>query len=85
MRRRLDDQDLEPLVGEWTTWYEGQVKADSAAHAVAHVRHLFPAGTPRMASELTTAWLTMPLTAYASRRNTRRKVHSSWCPPPARA
>jgi integrase len=78
MRRRLDDRDLEPLVAEWGTWYAGEVKADSAAHALTHVRHLLPVGTPRLVSDVTTAWLTQALTAYPGKRNTRRKVHSSW-------
>ncbi len=78
MRRRLDDRNIEPLVREWAAWYEGQVRPDSAAHALAHVRHLLPAGSPRLVSDVTTDWLTGVLTTYTGKRNTRRKVHSSW-------
>lgn len=78
MRRLLADRDLEPFVDEWKTWYEGEVKDDTAKHAVAHVRELLPEGEPRLISEVSTSWLTQQLTAYPGKRNTRRKVHSSW-------
>ncbi|MEO7476751.1 MAG: hypothetical protein ABIY46_15605 [Gemmatimonadales bacterium] len=78
MRRQLADVDLGPFVAEWAAWYAGEVKPDSAAHCLAHVRHLLPAGERRLRSTVTTSWLTQALTAYPGKRNTRRKVHSSW-------
>lgn len=86
VRQLLKDRDIEPLVGEWDTWYRGEVELDSAAHALTHVRVLLPAGERRLISEVTTTWLTQRLTAYADprrpekpvKRNTRRKVHASW-------
>jgi integrase len=78
VRRRLDDQDLEPLVTEWNAAHAKEVKPDSAAHALAHVRWLLPEGKPLLASKATPAYLTERLSAYPGKRNTRRKVHSSW-------
>lgn len=78
MRRRLADTNLEPLVAEWHAWHAGRVKADSAAHSLAHVRVLLPEGTPKLATKATALWLTQQLTAYPGSQNTRRKVHSSW-------
>jgi integrase len=78
MRRLLHDRNLEPLVEEWATWYLGEVRADTATHALAHVRELIPEPKPRLISEVSTSWLTQQLTAYPGKRNTRRKVHSSW-------
>lgn len=77
MRRLAADVDLEPLVSEWSVVMQSQVGADWAEHALAHVRHFIPAGTPRMVSSVTADWLTTTLSAYPGKRNTRRKVHSS--------
>lgn len=77
IRRRAADVDVEPFVAEWFGTYEGNVEPDSASHALAHVRHFFPEGTPRMVSAVTPDWLLSTLTGYAGKRNTRRKVHSS--------
>jgi hypothetical protein len=79
IRRRLNDTDLEPLVADWHAVYaRSGPKADSAAHALAHVRALLPAGTRRLASTATVEWLTERLYAYPGKPNTLRKVHSSW-------
>lgn len=93
MRRRLADVDLDPLVAEWHAAYRDGVTADTAAHALAHVRYLLPAGERRLASSVTATWLTERLHSYRvqrapakgssaaparARRNTLRKVHSSW-------
>lgn len=78
LRRRLRDRDIEPLVAEWDTAHRPEVKADSADHALGHVRYLLPEGTPRLASSVTLEWLTQRLAVYPGKRNTRRKVHSSW-------
>lgn len=77
MRRRAKDRNIEPLVAEWHEWHKGRVEADTAAHALTHVRHFIPEGTPRVVSSVTTDWLTTALGAYPGERNTRRKVHSS--------
>lgn len=77
MRRKRADVDLGLVVQEWAAVYETQVAKDSAAHALAHVRHFFPEGTPRLASAVTADWITTELAKYPGRRNTRRKVHSS--------
>jgi len=77
-RRRLDDVDLEPIVSEWHGVYARTVLADSAEHALAHVPRLLPEGQRRLASTVTPAWLTSQLYAYLGKRNTLRKVHSSW-------
>lgn len=79
IRRRLNDTDVAPLVGEWHTWHTSQgVKEASADHALAHVRWLVPEGAERLASTVTVEWLTERLAAYPGKQNTRRKVHSSW-------
>jgi integrase len=86
MRRGLNDQNLEPLVTEWHGVHRRGVDADSAQHALTHVRALLPAGTPCPVSAVTTEWLTRRLSGYtdlrnaerAVKRNTLRKVHSSW-------
>lgn len=78
IRQRKKDRDIEPLVAEWKKWYRGEVRGDTVDHAVPHVRWLLPEGTPRLVSAVTTDWLTERLTAYEGKRNTRRKVHSSW-------
>lgn len=78
VRRLQRDRNVEPLVAEWETWYRGEVEADTVDHAVAHCRWLLPEGASRLVSEVTTDWLTQRLTAYEGKRNTRRKVHSSW-------
>lgn len=77
MRRTVADVDVEPLVAAYIAVYKTQVAPDSAEHACAHVRHFFPANTPRLASTVTPAWITTALAAYPGKRNTRRKVHSS--------
>jgi hypothetical protein len=54
VRRQLNDVNLEPLVEEWHGVYaRSGPKADSAAHALAHVRSLLPAGELRLASTVT--------------------------------
>lgn len=79
VRRRSHDRDIEPLVAEWKGVYEKGVESDTATHALTHLRYLFPEGVPRLASTVTADWLTERLAAYpAPRRNTLRKVHSSW-------
>ena len=72
VRRRLNDTDLEPLVADWHAVHGRTVNADSAAHALVHVRALLPEGTRRLASEVTTAWLTEQLYAYPGKQNTLR-------------
>lgn len=77
MRRLAADVDVEPLVAEWYAVMLSTTGADWAKHALAHVRHFFPEGSPRMVSQVTGDWLTTTLAAYKGKRNTRRKVHSS--------
>lgn len=77
MRRRAKDVDVEPLVAEWTAIHASQVGKDWTDHALKHVRHFFPEGVARKASDVTKDWLTSTLAAYPGKRNTRRKVHSS--------
>jgi integrase len=78
MRRRFADVDLSPVVEQWNDVYTTRVKADSAAHALKHVRWLIPTDTKTMTSAVTPEWLTDRLAAYPGKRNTQRKVHSSW-------
>jgi integrase len=78
VRRRLADVDVAPLVDGWAAVHRGSVKADSHAHALAHVRWLLPGDRPVLASSVTTLWLSQRLAAYPGKQNTRRKVHSSW-------
>jgi integrase len=78
MRRRLNDRDIEPLVAEWHAVYRRDVAADSAQHALAHVRALVTEGSSCPVSRVTTDWLTAALAKYPGSRNTIRKVHSSW-------
>lgn len=78
VRQLKKDRDIEPLVDEWKKWYAGEVEEDTLDHAVVHVRWLLPEGSPWLVSQVTTEWLTERLTSYEGKRNTRRKVHSSW-------
>ena len=64
-------------VEEWYQRHCRNVKADSAAHALAHVRRFFPEGVPCPASRVTPMWLGQRLYDYTGKRNTLRKVHSS--------
>jgi hypothetical protein len=59
IRRRLNDTNLAPLVAEWHAVYaRSGPKADSAAHALTHVRALIPEDGLRLASTVTVEWLT---------------------------
>lgn len=78
VRRRLNDTDIEPLVEPWHEAYAADVEPDSAAHALTHVRWLVSEGVPLLASAVTPEWLERRLSQYGHKRNTRRKVHSSW-------
>lgn len=78
MRRLAADINIEPLVVDWFAVYVTQVQPDSAQHALAHVRALLPEHVARMASRITADVLTTALAAYDGKRNTQRKVHSSW-------
>jgi integrase len=78
VRRRLHDVDLDAIVDEWNALHARSVKSDSAKHALAHVRGLIPRGTRTPSSAMTTERLAAKLSKYESRRNTLRKVHSSW-------
>lgn len=78
VRRRLNDTDIEPLVMQWHEAHKQDVEEDSATHALTHVRWLIPAETPLLASAVTPESLERSLARYGHKRNTRRKVHSSW-------
>jgi integrase len=78
VRRRLSDTDVEPLVEQWSADHAKNVEPDSAAHALTHVRWLVPESEPLLASAVTPEWLERRLAQYGHKRNTRRKVHSSW-------
>ena len=79
IRRRLNDTNLAPLVAEWHAVYaRSGPKANSAAHALTHIRALIPEAGLRLASTVTVDWLTERLFAYPGKPNTLRKVHSSW-------
>jgi integrase len=82
LRKRLADRETDPnlseLVERWYTVHAGNVKPDSAAHALRHVRWLLPEGNVVLASMLTAERLELYLAEYEGARNTRRKVHSSW-------
>jgi hypothetical protein len=78
VRRRLHDVDLDAIVDEWNALHARSVKTDSANHALAHVRWLIPRGARSPASTMTTEHLAAKLSKYEGRRNTLRKVHSSW-------
>jgi len=38
----MADVNVEPLVGDWETWYKGEVEPDTVSHAKAHIRWLVP-------------------------------------------
>lgn len=79
LRRRLNDQDLSPLVAEWHAKELKRIAQDSAEHSLAHVRWLVPAEKPLLGSIATPQWLSRKLNSYPTeKRNTLRKVHSSW-------
>lgn len=72
------DPDVAALVSQWLDRYAHNVKADTADHALQHIRWLLPEGRVVPASTVTVPWLDAQLHAYPGKRNTRRKVHSSW-------
>lgn len=78
LRRRLADADIEPIVAEWNRWLRSQGGRDWAQHALSHVRRIVPEGRPLLASGVTDTWLTTELARIPLKRNTVRKVHSSW-------
>jgi integrase len=78
LRRRVNDQDIEPLVEPWNVWLASQRGADWTQHALNYVRGLVPQGQPRMASSVTDTWLTNELAKIPLARNTLRKIHSAW-------
>lgn len=78
VRRLLDDADLEALVEKFLAFHGQGVKPDSLKHVRAHLRHLLPEGKPFPATSATVERLTEALYDYEGKRNTRRKVHSSW-------
>lgn len=76
VRRRLADVDLVPLVEAWARARQAEVPAAAVQRGEGHVRWLL--GKRRLASKVTADWLTEQLAAYPGKRNTRRRVHSSW-------
>lgn len=77
LRRRLEDVDVATKLDGWLLEYRVNVEPDSADHAATHLRWLF-ADSPLLASAATTAYLARRLAEYPGKRNTKRKVHSSW-------
>lgn len=79
MRRRLADLDITPLVEDWHAVHKSHVKRESSAtQALAHVRRLLPEDGHRLASSVTSEWLTEQLAAIPGTRTNRRYFHSSW-------
>lgn len=78
VRRRLKDADLEAIVEEFLAVHARRVKPDSLEHVRIHLRHLLPEGQRFPVSAATEARLTAALYSYQGKRNTLRKVHSSW-------
>lgn len=79
MRRRLQDVDVAPLVDEFLVMYGQQdVGENTLNYTTYYLRYLFPKGTPRMVSTVTSDWLTERLYAYEAGPNTLRVVHSTW-------
>lgn len=73
VRRRLVDADVSGLVPEWHAIYvRSGVAADTAAHALAHVRALIPEGQRVLASSLTVERLTALLYGYRSPPRSKR-------------
>jgi integrase len=77
VRRNLADVDLAGLVPDFLEMHRRNVKADSADHVEVHVDALF-GGASLFRSQITPALLTERLYVYLGKRNTLRKVHSSW-------
>lgn len=80
LRRNLEDVDVGQFTDEFLAVYRRGVQKDSAEHVAAHLVALFgnEMGEPMMRSLVTTALLSRLLNEYAGKRNTLRKVHSSW-------
>lgn len=79
LRRRLNDIDLEPLVGEFLTIYgKLRERTDTVDHVRAHLRWLMPEGQRFPRSQGNADWLTSRLYQYEGKPGTLRKVHSSW-------
>lgn len=78
VRRRLNDVDLEPILAEFLAVHGRGVKPDSLEHVRVHLRALLPEAKRFPRSAATTLRLTAALYDYAGKRNTLRKVHSSW-------
>lgn len=77
VRRNLEDVDLAGHVEGFLEMHRRNVKEDSADHVEVHLDALFD-GAPLFRSQANTALLTERLYAYQGKRNTLRKVHSSW-------
>lgn len=75
LRRHLEDVDVLAFREEFLAVHRRNVKHDSAERVRVHLDAL-PA--PLLRSQVTTAALTAALYAYQGKRNTVRKVHSSW-------
>jgi len=77
LRAKLDDVNLEPFVAEWAKRTGPDVKPDTLAHYVYHVRSLMPEGVPFYRSRFTVDALDRWLSEYPATPSTRRKVHSA--------
>lgn len=75
LRRHLEDVDVMQFADDFLAVYARGVKPDSVQHVRVHLGAL---PSPLMRSDATTERLTAALYAYQGKRNTLRKVHSSW-------
>ena len=76
VRRRLNDPNLESYVEKWEKVYQ-ELRPKSVNKQLARLRHFFPENRPRLASTVTTAWLTEHLYTYPGKPDTLRGVHSA--------
>jgi len=79
VRQRLADVDVAALLPDFLEHYAASgVTRDTVSHASVALHRLFPNGTPVLASQIDTTWLTARLDGYTGKPATRRKVHSLW-------
>jgi hypothetical protein len=78
LRRCLEDVERAPLVEEFLAIHARSVRPDSLQHIRAHLRYLILEGGSLPRSQATPEYLQRLLYDLPGKRNTLRKIHSSW-------
>jgi hypothetical protein len=83
LRHRLDDVDLADHLAAWQAWFTDRIAADTAAHYLAYVRTLIPAGAPFWRSAFTGAVVAPWLATRTSLAQKRAPAAQRFAPRPA--